>query len=73
MQNTAEIIEKLEIKCALQEQQIAELTAKLNWFEEQFRLSQQQRFDVPVRLPLNKSGSLTKQKQRYSLSLLMKK
>ncbi|MBS3937225.1 MAG: IS66 family transposase [Peptococcaceae bacterium] len=44
MQNTAEIIEKLEIKCALLEQQNAELTAKLTWFEEQFRLSQQQRF-----------------------------
>jgi len=44
MQNTAEIIEKLEIKCALQEQQIAELTVKLNWFEEQFRLGQQRRF-----------------------------
>ena len=41
MQNAAEIIAKLEIKCALQEQQIAELTAKLTWFEEQFRLSQQ--------------------------------
>ncbi len=44
MQNTAEIIEKLETKCSLQEQQIAELTAKLSWFEEQFRLSQQMRF-----------------------------
>ncbi len=44
MQNTTEIIEKLEIKCAIQEQQIAELTTKLTWFEEQFRLSQQRRF-----------------------------
>lgn len=44
MQNAAQIIEKLEIKCALLEQQNAELTAKLTWFEEQFRLSQQQRF-----------------------------
>ena len=44
MPNTAEIIEKLETKCSLLEQQNAELTAKLNWFEEQFRLSQQQRF-----------------------------
>lgn len=44
MQNTAKIIEELETKCALQEQQIVELTAKLNWFEEQFRLSQQRRF-----------------------------
>lgn len=44
MQNTAEVIAKLETKCALQEQQIAELTTKLTWFEEQFRLSQQKRF-----------------------------
>jgi len=44
MQNTAEVIEKLEIKCALLEQQNTELTAKLNWFEEQFRLGQQRRF-----------------------------
>jgi len=44
MQNTAEVIEKLEIKCVLLEQQNAELTAKLTWFEEQFRLGQQRRF-----------------------------
>ena len=44
MQNTAEIIEKLEIKCALQEQQITELQTKLNWYQEQFRLSQLKRF-----------------------------
>ena len=44
MDNTAKTIEELQTKCALQEQQIAELTAKLNWFEEQFRLSQQRQF-----------------------------
>ncbi len=44
MQNTAKVIEELETKCALQEQQIAELSTKLTWFEEQFRLSQQKRF-----------------------------
>ena len=44
MQNPAEIIQALETKCAIQEQQIAELKAKLAWFEEQFRLSQQRRF-----------------------------
>lgn len=44
MGNTAQTIEKLQIKCAKQEQQIAELTAQLNWFQEQFRLSQQKRF-----------------------------
>jgi transposase len=43
MQNT-EIIESLEIKCALQEQQIAELITKLNWYEEQLRLSRKKRF-----------------------------
>jgi transposase len=43
MQNT-EIVESLEIKCALLEQENAELSAKLNWFEEQFRLSQKKRF-----------------------------
>lgn len=44
MQDTAKVIEELETKCALQEQQIAELTAKLTWFEEQFVLSQKRRF-----------------------------
>jgi len=39
-----ENIEALETKCALQESQIAELSAKLTWFEEQFRLSQRRRF-----------------------------
>lgn len=31
-------------KCALQEQQIEELSTKLKWYEEQFRLAQQKRF-----------------------------
>jgi transposase len=43
MRNT-EIIETLETKYALLEQENAELTAKLNWYEEQFRLSQKRRF-----------------------------
>lgn len=34
----------LENKCKLQAQQIEELTAKLEWYEEQFRLSQEKRF-----------------------------
>ena len=37
-------IEELENKCAMQEQQIAELNAKVRWFEEQFRLNQQRKF-----------------------------
>ena len=37
-------IEELKNRCALLEQQNAELTAKVNWYEEQFRLSQQKRF-----------------------------
>lgn len=37
-------IEELQKRCALLEQQNAELAAKLRWFEEQFRLSQQRRF-----------------------------
>ena len=44
MENTARVIEDLQNKCALQEQQIAELTAKVNWFEEQLRLSQQKKY-----------------------------
>ena len=44
MENTARVIEELQNKCALQEQQIAELTAKVNWFEEQFRLSQHKKY-----------------------------
>ena len=34
----------LEDLCKLQAQQIEELTTKLNWYEEQFRLNQQRRF-----------------------------
>lgn len=37
-------IEELEQKTARLEQQNAELTAKLKWYEEQFRLAQQKRF-----------------------------
>lgn len=44
MKGTTKVIEELETKCALQEQQIVELSAKLTWFEEQFRLSQKRRF-----------------------------
>jgi len=44
MENTARVIEELQDKCAQQEQQIAELLAKLNWYEEQFRLSQQKKY-----------------------------
>lgn len=43
--NTEENLNKsLEDTCKLQAQQMEELTAKLNWYEEQFRLSQQKRF-----------------------------
>jgi len=58
MQDTAEVIEELETKCALQEQQIAELTAKLTWFEEQYRLGQKRRF-AP-------SGEATEQTQLFN-------
>lgn len=44
MKNTANTLEELQNIIALQEQQIAELTAKLAWFEEQFRLSQHKQF-----------------------------
>jgi len=44
MGNTTNVIEELQHKCAMQEQQIAELTTKLNWFEEQYRLSQQKQY-----------------------------
>lgn len=47
MENRADTplkIEELEQKTARLEQQNAELTAKLNWYEEQFRLAQQNRF-----------------------------
>jgi transposase len=39
-----EIIEKLKEENALQKQQIEELTAKVDWFMEQFRLSQHRQF-----------------------------
>ena len=44
MENSAQLIQELQNRCALQEQQIAELMAKLSWYEEQFRLSQKRRF-----------------------------
>jgi len=37
-------MDELQNQCALLEQQVVELTAKLNWYEEQFRISQQRRF-----------------------------
>lgn len=39
-----ENLQALQDKCALQEQLIEELSAKLKWYEEQFRLGQQWRF-----------------------------
>jgi transposase len=47
MENRADThttIEELERKNATLEQQNAELTAKLNWYQEQFKLAQQKRF-----------------------------
>lgn len=44
MDNTAKTLEELQNKCAMLEQQNAELMAKLNWFQEQYRLSQIKRF-----------------------------
>ena len=58
MENTAEIIIELNNRCALLEQQNAELMAKLQWYEEQFRLSQQRRF-----------GSATEKTNQEQLSL----
>jgi transposase len=62
MENRAETrptIEELEQQNAKLEQQNAELTAKLKWYEEQFRLAQQKRFGAssekthPDQLELN--------------------
>jgi transposase len=39
-------IEELRERCVQLEQQVAELTAKLNWFMEQFRLSKKRQFGV---------------------------
>jgi transposase len=44
MENTAKTITELNNRCALLEQEVSELTVKLRWYEEQFRLSQQKRF-----------------------------
>ena len=35
MENTAQKFQELQNKCSLHEQQIEELTAKVNWYEEQ--------------------------------------
>lgn len=43
-ENSAWIIEELSDKLLQQEQQIAELSAKLKWYEEQFRLNRQRKF-----------------------------
>jgi len=42
--NSSEIIVQLNDKILVQKQQIAELDAKLKWYEEQFRLSRQKQF-----------------------------
>ena len=44
MESTAKTLEELQNRCAQLEQEKAELTAKLNWFQEQLRLSQIKRF-----------------------------
>jgi len=44
MPNTAARIQELEIKCSLQEQEIDELKTRLQFYEEQIRLSQARRF-----------------------------
>lgn len=42
--NIEEEFQTLQDKYAVLEQNCEELTAKLNWYEEQFKLSQQKRF-----------------------------
>ena len=44
MDNTAKKMEELQNQYAMLQQQVTELSAKLSWYEEQFRLSQQRRF-----------------------------
>lgn len=44
MDNTVKKMEELENQCAKLQQQVTELSAKLSWYEEQFRLSQKRRF-----------------------------
>lgn len=44
LHNSNNSIQELLDKCARQEQQIEELSAKLKWYEEQHRLAQQKRF-----------------------------
>lgn len=44
LHNTAETLEVLQNKCAVLEHENQELTAKVKWYEEQFRLSQNRRF-----------------------------
>lgn len=44
MKNTEQEIQKLQDRCALQEQQIAELTTKLKFYEEQIQLYKKSKF-----------------------------
>jgi len=44
MENTEQKIQELQEMCALQEQQIAELTTKLKFYEEQFQLYKKSKF-----------------------------
>ena len=46
MKNSAQLIQELQNGCALQERQIAELTAKVSWYGEQFRPGQKQCFGL---------------------------
>jgi hypothetical protein len=44
MENTAQMIQDLQALCARQAEQIAELSARVSWYEEQHRLSQKQKY-----------------------------
>ena len=44
IKNNANTIEDLEIEISLLKQELAEMQAKVNWYEEQYRLNDERRF-----------------------------
>lgn len=70
--NTIEYkLENLQNTCAMQENQIEELTAKLNWYEEQMRLSNQKRFGTSSeKTDLNQLSIFNESEKEFNFNLV---
>lgn len=65
---TEEVVESLENKCAILEQQNEELTAKVKWYEEQFRLSQEKHFGTSSEKTTSEQLSIFNEAEKESQS-----